>query len=492
MSDILTKNGTAAAGLLARFGHVPISLVPIDALKTHPLNDRLYRPIGINDPDIAELAESIRTHKLQEALIVTRDLYVLSGNRRRAAFARLAALEPHAWTVAPCRVVDLHSTDDDFAVLLRENNRQRVKTFAEVVREQVIDADPEEAYRRLVRHRRRAAEVEVDTIEIVGEKRRAAISKAKEPMLAAVQRVLTRRRRFWPLTDRVVHYALLDDPPLRHASKPGSRYQNSVTSYKDLTDLLTRARIAGLIPWESVDDPTRPITTWAVHREPSAFIRRELGGLLKGYYRDLMQSQPNHVEIVIEKNTLDAVVRPVAADYTIPLTSGRGYSSSPPRQKMAQRFERSGKEKLVVLMLGDFDPEGEDIPHSFARSMRDDFLIDDVVPVKVALTGAQVAEMRLPPQMKAKEKSSRRAGFVEAHGEDVFELEAVPPERLQAILREAIDSVIEVGAFNHEIDREREDAARLDTLRRAVRRVLQESDLAGDECVEDDRDEGAS
>ncbi len=31
---------------------------------------------------------------------------------------------------------------------------------------------------------------------------------------------------------------------------------------------------------------------------------------------------------------------------------------------MAQRFWQSGKEKLVVLILTDFDPEGEDIAHS--------------------------------------------------------------------------------------------------------------------------------
>ena len=45
------------------------------------------------------------------------------------------------------------------------------------------------------------------------------------------------------------------------------------------------------------------------------------------------------------------------------------------------------------LVLSDFDPEGEDIAHSFARSMRDDFGIDQIELVKVALTDRQVREM---------------------------------------------------------------------------------------------------
>ena len=60
---------------------------------------------------------------------------------------------------------------------------------------------------------------------------------------------------------------------------------------------------------------------------------------------------------------------------------------------MAQRFKKSGKDKLVLLMVSDFDPDGEEIAHSFARSMRDDFGVADIHPIKVALTAAQVKEV---------------------------------------------------------------------------------------------------
>ena len=103
--------------------------------------------------------------------------------------------------------------------------------------------------------------------------------------------------------------------------------------------------------------------------------------------------------------------------------------------------------------------------------MRDDFGVRNIVPIKVALTWEQVREMRLPPQMKAKAGSSRRKKFVERHGDDMFELEAAPPARLQAILRAAIDQALDVEAYNAEIEAEKRDVAYLDGApRRCSRR----------------------
>jgi uncharacterized protein YegL len=42
-------------------------------------------------------------------------------------------------------------------------------------------------------------------------------------------------------------------------------------------------------------------------------------------------------------------------EYCIPMTIGRGYSSLPPRKKMADRFQQSGKGRLILLQLADFN-----------------------------------------------------------------------------------------------------------------------------------------
>jgi hypothetical protein len=444
-------------------GLVLIGKRPLSAIRPSPANDALYRPISDTDSELRALVASIRQNGLLEPIVITRDGFILSGHRRYRA-CRLAGLKE-----VPCRVEDLASTDPEFLVRLRECNRQRVKSFDEVVREEILSTNPEEAHRLLRAHRQRQAQVEAVTIRIRGTKHRARISKAKEPMHQAILAILQARRAYWPLTERQIHYALLNDPPLVHAKKPESIYRNTKACYKATCDLVTRARLEGRISFRALEDPTRPVEVWRCHRAPGEFIRGEMDQFLKGYYRNLQQSQPNHIEIVGEKNTLDNIVRPVAAEYCIPLTIGRGYCSLPPRYHLQQRFQRSGKQKLILLALGDFDPEGEDIAHSFARSMRDDFGVVEVEPIKVALTATQVQELRLPPMMKAKVTSSRYDDFVERHGDDVFELEAVPPDRLQAILRHAVDSVMDVAAFNAEIDAEKRDAARLDGIRRALR-----------------------
>jgi hypothetical protein len=378
-----------------------VRFLPLASIRPAPQNDLIYKPVDPDDPDVLALADSIRKEGVLVPLEVTLDHVILSGHRRRVA-AMLAGLDE-----VPCRFKDILSTDPGFLPLLREYNRQRVKTADEVVREEVLAADPEEAHRVLVEHRKKRARVEAETIAIEGVKRRWKISKAKRPLMEAVLRVIEERKDFWALTLRAIHYALLNDPPLRHASKPNSTYQNDRNPYKDLSDLLLRARLEELVPWEAIDDPTRLVTAWNFFRSVAPFVRQELDGFLKGYYRDLQQSQPNHIEIIGEKNTVQSIIDPVAGYYGIPYTIGRGYASGTPRKKMAERFRLSGKEYLILLVLCDFDPEGEDIGHSFARSMRDDFGIENIRPLKVALTAVQVKALKLPPKLKAKEDSSR-------------------------------------------------------------------------------------
>ena len=221
-----SRAGKTASG--RELGHDRISERPIDQIRPSPENAKLYRPVDRNDPDVKALAKSIREHGLQEPLVVTRDGWIISGHRRHVA-ARLAGLK-----TVPCRVhpIRREGDRDQFVKLLREFNRQRVKSFDEKLREEVVSVNPEEAYRSLIAHRDEMAAVEVDELFIRERKRRPKISAAKVPFLEAVKRVIESQRRFWPLSDRRIHYALLNDPPLIHASKPKSTYANTKRSYK--------------------------------------------------------------------------------------------------------------------------------------------------------------------------------------------------------------------------------------------------------------------
>ncbi|MDM8008611.1 MAG: ParB/RepB/Spo0J family partition protein [Phycisphaerae bacterium] len=445
----------------AELGQVPISIEGLWWVEPSPENRRLYRPIDPDDPDIVKLADSIHERGILEPLIVTRDGFIVSGHRRYAA-AKLAGLEK-----APVRILPFYKNEehDRFMHLLRECNRQRFKTFDEVLREEIVSTSPEEAHRFLTEHRKKNARLRIRTLEIGGPKRRAKISKAKRFLLAAVEQVIEELREFWPVSVRQIHYRLLNDPPLVHASKPG-RYRNDHRSYKKLDTLLLQAREEGIIPYEVIHDPTRPITLYRVHPGVQAFLREELDGLLKGYYRDFQQSQPRHIELAVEKNTVASVLEPLAAEYCIPMTSGRGFCSKPPLCEMAKRFHKSGKDRLLVLLVTDFDPPGLQIAKDVARSLRDEFGVSRIDAVRAALWDKQVHDLNLSEGWeKAKPKSPGYREFVEQYGNKVYELEAVEPGQLQQIVRDAIDGMLDRAMFNREIDQEASDAAHLHELR---------------------------
>ena len=446
-------------------GTIPqIEWVPVRDLKPATINDVIYKPVRPDDPAVKELTGLVREFGVKVPLAVTLDDVVLSGHRRLVA-AIAAGLE-----VVPVIREPFTSGHPDFDKLLVTFNQQRDKDPGELIREQLVLTDPEEAYRAVASHRAEKARVRAATIDLGERRRRSRISRAKRPFLDAVLKILEDLEDYLPLTDRAIFYQLLNAPPLVHASKPESRFRNNKQCYKATTDLLARARIEGLIPWDSIGDETRPVTVWQTFPNVGAFMRREIDRFGNGYARDLTMGQPNHVEIVGEKNTVEGTIRPVAMEYRIPYTIGRGYCSLPPRHDMHRRFKASGKERLVILFLSDHDPEGVDIPSSFAQSMRDDFGIQSIDAVKVGLNAEQVRVLNLAPNSAAGDKSggARFKKFSERYGLAAYELEAVPPELLRQWLREAIASVIDVGCFNAQVAEEKRECATAVAFKKTV------------------------
>ncbi len=137
-----------------------------------------------------------------------------------------------------------------------------------------------------------------------------------------------------------------------------------------------------------------------------------------------------------------------------------------------QAIQAVGQGAIGAITVADFDPEGQDIGHAFARSLRDEFGVENIELVKVAFTAQQAEELNLPPMMKAKKGSSRREKFVDEHGETVFELEALEPATLQDLLRSAINDAMDLESFNKEIDAEKQDAASLAETRLKVHGFL--------------------
>lgn len=453
----------AAAAVEAEDGLVRLpELVPIDDLIPAQINNVVYRPVALDDPSIVALSDAIDRTTLIDPLVITQDNVIVSGHRRRAA-AKLSGYDK-----LPCVRLDIWSSDPRFPAFLVSFNAQRDKSPIERVREQMVLATPEDAEAALVRHRIEKAKVKTAKLVLGYRKPRKRITKAKYPMLNAIKKILDELEELWPVSDRKVHYEMLNLKPLRHASKPGSVYQNDKASYKDLTDLLTRARIEGHVKWEAIGDETRPVSNWDVHANVGEFVAREKDGFLKGYHRDLMIGQPNHVEIVIEKMTAEGMIRPVAWKYSIPYTVGRGYASLAPRKDMVDRYLASGKERLVILFGADHDPEGEDMPISYGQSIRDDFGIEKVDVVKVGVTMKQVRQLNLPALNKAKTEGSRYDKYQAKHGDHIYEIEAVKTEVIRQWFHDAIRSVIDVEMFNRQVDLLNQESRTLEAVRKTA------------------------
>ena len=197
-------------------------------------------------------------------------------------------------------------------------------------------------------------------------------------------------RKYWPLSDRWIHYNLLNQQVKRN-TKTETIYANNDRSYQDLTGVLTRMRVQGIIPMKSIADATRPCTEWRVYESSQPFIHEQIKSFLNGYCRDLMVSQAYHIEVIAEKLT----VQPIIMEFCIPMTIPRGQSSIPSRHEVFKRFKQSCKDRLALIIVSDFDADGESIAKSFPRSLRDDFGIDEsaITPIKAALTKEQIDQL---------------------------------------------------------------------------------------------------
>jgi hypothetical protein len=455
--------------------------VAIARLKPAEINDLIYRPVAPDDPSIVELSKDIRAKGILEPLVITDDNVIVSGHRRWVA-AQEAGLKK-----VPVRRLDMLSSDERFEdYLVACNKDQRVKTAAEQIREEVIATNPDEAHYKLLAHRgaesdKAHARVQGAGLRILkpGKARaRSRITHVKRPMLDASIGIIQQYRDYWPLTLRQIHYRLLTRNVLRNSGKRATPYINDQKSYKDLSDLLTRARVFGLVPWESIHDPTRPRTNWIQWDSVNAYTREQLDNFLCGYKRNLLQTQPAYVELVVEKITAQEIAERAAGYYHVPVGVGRGYDSVTNLEDTAERFRASGKDRFILLIAGDFDPEGENIGQTWDACLRDEHGIKDLTTVKVAVDDTQAARYSLPPlRIKEESKSSRRPKFEALHGSNVYELEAFEPDVLQGIMREAIRSVLDLDLFAAEQRREKEDARVLMACRAKVVEMLKDCDL---------------
>lgn len=288
-------------------------------------------------------------------------------------------------------------------------------------------------------------------------RRRPGLSRASRALLTEIAQRISDLSEYWPLTLRQVYYQLV----------AAGVIANDLRQYKKLSDLLTKARLAGIVPWEAIEDRARttlPSRGWA---NAYSFVVQEAENFLEDYRRELLQSQPVALEIWVEKDALSRLCHQVAFEYRVPVIVARGFSSISYVHECRLRVEANARRAnpTVLLYFGDLDPSGMEMLPSMLQTLKQEMGLGDlVVDQRCALTLEQVEQFNLPRNPDAIKKGDTRAPkYAEEFGDLAVELDALPPRVLQALVREAIESNLDLSLLEEE---RRSEAAELDRLER--------------------------
>ncbi|MCX5672878.1 MAG: hypothetical protein NTU94_16300 [Planctomycetota bacterium] len=118
-----------------------------------------------------------------------------------------------------------------------------------------------------------------------------------------------------------------------------------------------------------------------------------------------------------------------------------------------------------MIYLGDHDPSGEDM----LRSLRERLARLGSHPTieRVAILREDIERYNLAPDF-AKKWDTRAKAFIEAHGDEAVELDALPPAVLRQRLTEAVEARMDLGALAAVQRAEKADLRRLDRALAAV------------------------
>lgn len=208
--------------------------------------------------------------------------------------------------------------------------------------------------------------------------------------------------------------------------------ENSQKSYDRLGETIGKARLAGYIDWEHIEDRTRFIR----EREHYTSAQDALNKLSEWYHIDMWKDQKYRPEVWIEKDALLGVIEGVCQENDVPYFSCRGYTSLSEMWRTSMRYREymNGGQTPYIIHFGDHDPSGIDMSRDIYDRINHTFMADCEFR-RVALTMEQVDKYQPPPNF-AKVTDSRYEAYVLQFGEDSWELDALQPK----VFRDLIES----------------------------------------------------
>jgi hypothetical protein len=308
-----------------------------------------------------------------------------------------------------------------------------------------------------------------------------AMSKANDPFYcgqprqAAAARWLTRAwGRFGGGAGfhlRRFHYRLISQkkPPKGPDGRP---YLNTDESYEAMGHASRWARHLGLLdplllvdrrnpepmifadeslPLDYSDEPgvdVDDLPEWLLPKIPTAFepVSLDLPDVRVRGYDYCQADQPYHLELWIEKSTMNDVLVPVCERLHVNFVPGVGFQSITGIVNLLRRLRHMPRDKPCLVWYGsDFDPAGDAMPVAVARLV--EYYMPQIAPgvsvklMPLFLTKEQVVRYDLP-RTPIKESDLRKNAFEDRRGKGAVELdalEALHPGELTRIVEEAIE-----------------------------------------------------
>ena len=223
---------------------------------------------------------------------------------------------------------------------------------------------------------------------------------------------------------------------------------NSIKSYSNMGNLVSNARLAGIIDWDMIEDRVRVAQARQHWEDPESILL----AASQSYYRDHWEDQPEYVEVWCEKDAVSNILQPVCSKYDVTFMANRGYSSQSAMYEAYHRLESKmddGK-SVFIIYFGDHDPSGIDMTRDIDDRMGL-FLNGDIHRAfgnieREALNMDQVRKYN-PPENPAKITDSRYKGYVIEYGESSWELDALEPSVLSDLVEKAILRHIDMDKF---------------------------------------------
>jgi len=231
-----------------------------------------------------------------------------------------------------------------------------------------------------------------------------------------------------------------------------AKIPNTAREYAKLSRVLVDARMGGDIDWDIIEDRIRTPNQASDWETCTSLMDSAINSFRLPRWED----QDYYVEVWTEKDALTSILEPITREYHVPLIVNRGYSSASAMYRAGKRFlNKCYDDKVtVILYLGDHDPSGLDMDRDIEDRMCE-FGADNTRVERIGLTMEQVEEYNPPPNY-AKMTDPRADDYMAEHGEFSWEVDALRPNVLDQLLRDAIEEYIDMDKYNAMIAKEDE------------------------------------